>query len=278
MGAIGIERISAMNISYQFFSLDYFLDSVAEIGFTSIDLWTGYPHFLVDEDFEASARAIRKRCDERGLLVSNVTPKVIGWPLNVADRSEKIRRNAITYIERCVDAAEILGADSLQLVPGTGLHDEPVDEAWARAGESLRAIAEYATHKGKQLVLEALQIVESNLVGNRIQLKRMLDEVDSPNLGAVVDTTHMEKNGEDLDDYFSCLGDRIKRVHLNESDQLPWGEGTSPLDVYLAQLNKRDYRGPITVEICSKQHYLRPHNAMKKTYEYLSLAIGRQKA
>jgi protein FrlC len=278
MGAVGIERISVMNISYQFFSLDYFLESAARIGFRSIDLWTGYPHFLVDEDFEASARDVRKRCDERGLLVSNVTPKVIGWPLNIADSSEKIRKSAIKYIERCVDAAEILGAGSLQLVPGTGLHDQPVDEAWGRARESLRAISEYAAKAGKRLVLEALQIVESNLVGNRTQLKRMLDEVGSPNLGAVVDTTHMEKNGEDLDDYFDCLGDRIERVHLNESDQLPWGEGTSPLDVYLAQLSKRDYGGPITVEICSKQHYLRPHNAMKKAYEYLGLAIGRQKA
>lgn len=276
MNRIEMSQISAMNISYQFYSLEYFLHSVAKIGFKSVDIWTGYPHFLVDEDYEARAVVIRRQCDELGLSISNITPKVIGWPLNIADKNPKIRHSAIIYIKRCIDAAEILGAPSLQMVPGTGLYNEPVEDAWKLSRESLCTIAEYAEQKNKKLVLEPIQIFESNLVGNRLQLKKMLDEVNSPVLNAVVDTTHMEKNEESLDDYFECLGERIKRVHLNESDQLPWGEGNSPLNVYLYQLNCHQYRGPITIEICSKRHYLNPHNAMKKTYEYVMEALRQQ--
>ena len=43
MSQIRMEQISAMNISFQFYSLEYFLESVARIGFQSVDLWTGYP-------------------------------------------------------------------------------------------------------------------------------------------------------------------------------------------------------------------------------------------
>jgi len=96
--------------------------------------------------------------------------------------------------------AELLG----ELVPGTGLYDKSVEEAWARSRDSLIQIAGYASQAGKQLALEAIQIVESNLVGNKESLARMVAEMDSPALGAVVDTTHMEKNGETLDEY--CEG------------------------------------------------------------------------
>ena len=91
MSQIRMEQISAMNISFQFYSLEYFLESVARIGFQSVDLWTGYPHMLLDQDYAAQCREIRQRCDDLGLAVSNVTPKVIGWPLNIADESPKIR-------------------------------------------------------------------------------------------------------------------------------------------------------------------------------------------
>ena len=171
------------------------MESVARIGFQSVDLWTGYPHMLLDQDYAAQCREIRQRCDDLGLAVSNVTPKVIGWPLNIADESPKIRERAMDYLKRAVDASEILGAPSLQLTPGTGLYDRPREAAWERARESLRRLADFAGGAGKYLALEAIQIVESNLVNNREDLVQMLEEVDSPVLGAVVDTTHMPKTG-----------------------------------------------------------------------------------
>lgn len=276
MSKITMDQIAAMNISFQFYSLDYFLESVAKIGFRNVDLWTGYPHMLLDEDYSKQFCEIRKKCDGLGLKVANVTPKVIGWPLNIADENEKIRSRAVDYLKRAIDAAEILGAPSLQLVPGTGLYDKPVEEAWNRSRNSLIQIADYASQAGKQLALEAIQIVESNLVGDKESLARMVAEVDSPALGAVVDTTHMEKNGETLDEYFEVLGDKIKRVHLNESNQLPWGAGNAPIQVYLNQLNQAGYQGPISIEICSKPHYLQPYTSMKNTFDFISDALQRQ--
>ena len=276
MNKITMDRFAVVNILFQFYSFDYFLHSAAEIGFKKIDLWTGYPHMLLDEDWEKQCAEIRKKCDALDLQVANVMPKVIGWPLNIADEDTKIRSRAVAYLKRAIDAAEILGAPSLQLVPGTGLYDQPVEPAWQRSRESLCEVAEYAQEKGKQLALEAIQIVESNLVGNKDTLYRMVSEVNSPALGAVVDTTHMEKNGESLDEYFKLLGTQIKRIHLNESDQLPWGEGHAPLQVYLNQIRRAGYEGEFSIEICSKAHYLKPYITLKNTYDYLEDALRRQ--
>ena len=86
----------------------------------------------------------------------------------------------------------------------------------------------------------------------------------------------MEKNGESLDEYFELLGTKIKRIHLNESDQLPWGEGHAPIQVYLNQIRRAGYNGEFSIEICSRTHYLKPYITLKNTYEYLEDALRRQ--
>lgn len=276
MGRISIDQFAVVNIPYQFYSFDYFLESAAKIGFRNIDLWTGYPHMLLDETWEEQCVSIRESCDKMGLGIQNMMPKVIGWPLNIAAEEDRVRSRAVSYLKRAIDAAVVLGVPSLQLVPGTGLFDRPVEDAWKRSRDSLCQIAEYAESKGKKLTLEALQIVESNLIGDRNSLDRMLREVNSPALGAVVDTTHMEKTGESLDDYFEVLGDRIWRVHLNETDQLPWGLGHGALPVYLSQLNKWNYSGPFSLEMTCMDYYINPHAALKTSFDYLSEALSRQ--
>ncbi len=275
MGKYSMARVAAVNICFQYFSLDYFLESIAKIGFEKVDLWTGYPHMLLDGDYAAQCRRIRRRCESLGLAVDNLMPKVIGWPLNIADAEEKIRRRAVEYLKRAVDAAELLGAPTLQLVPGSGLYDHPVEDAWARSRESLSQVAEYAGSQGKRAALEAVQIYETNLVGNKDSLNRMVQEVGSPYLGAVVDTTHMAANGETLEEYFALLGNRIWRVHLNENHQLPWGEGGAPVDQYLKTLEQWGYDGNFSLEICSKPHYLNPAQAMEVSYWFLKEALLR---
>ena len=41
MKLINREQIAGMNIHYLFYSLDYFLDKQAELGFKTIELWGG---------------------------------------------------------------------------------------------------------------------------------------------------------------------------------------------------------------------------------------------
>jgi protein FrlC len=115
-----------------------------------------------------------------------------------------------------------------------------------------------------------LQIIESNLIGNRMELKKMLDDVNSPHLKAVVDTCHMAVSGESIDDYFQLLGDRISHIHFNESEQLPLGEGTLPLQSYMDQLGSHDYSGYIALEICSRKHYIDPEAALKQSLDTMN--------
>ena len=43
------EQLAGMGIHYMYYSLDYFLQSQAELGFKTIEMWCGLPHFILDD-------------------------------------------------------------------------------------------------------------------------------------------------------------------------------------------------------------------------------------
>ena len=188
MREITIDQFAVVNILFQFYSFDYFLESAAKIGFRKIDLWTGYPHMLLDNDYEKQCGEIRKKCEDMGLQIANVMPKVIGWPLNIADEDDKIRNRAVDYLKRAIDAAEILGAPSLQLVPGTGLYVRRIPygiypegnvRGSARSDRSDRGVREgcHAAHEGcadQQLVLTIFLAIINQEEGVRYTLSSFL--------------------------------------------------------------------------------------------------------
>jgi len=262
MAKIDKSRIAIMNIHYQYHPLQRFFDAMLRHEIVNIDLWAGYPHFLVSEASFQDAANLRREIERLGLKTICFTPKQGGYPLNIAAGSASVRRATLDYLLKCVDIAGELGAPMLQLLPGWGYYDENPEEARKRACEGLHRVAERAGTYGITAILEHLQIVESNLALDRYQLQSMIRETDSPHIKAVVDTCHMAVSGETLEDYFSVLGDDLAHVHFNESDQLPLGEGTLPLGSYLRELERQNYSGYLSLEICSRKHYINPDAAL----------------
>ena len=269
-------QVAVMNICYQFYPLKYFLESVKKMGVANVDIWAGYPHFVIEDGCEAEAKQMRSMCDDLGLRIICFTPKQIGLPMNIADERLVYRKKALDYLKKAVDLSDILGTNMLQIVPGSGMYNEKPEKAWEYSRESLKEISQYALSAGKVLILEPLQRIESNLINDVYALKAMLDQVGSPALQAVVDTCHMEKGHETLTKYFEVLGDHIRHIHLNESNQLPWGEGNSDINTYLSQIKEYDYKGYVTLEVCSRPHYIHADWAMSKNVGYVFEALKRQ--
>lgn len=55
------EQIAGMNIHYLFYSLDYFLDAQKELGFKTIELWGGAPHFYLDSMTYQDCKEVKKK-------------------------------------------------------------------------------------------------------------------------------------------------------------------------------------------------------------------------
>lgn len=275
MSKITMDQIGVMSVQYVHYSLEYYLDSMEKCGLKHVDLWGGIPHYCrLDYPFEQDARAklesIRKMMEERGLNVAVYTPETLSYPYSFSDPQEAVRKRTVDYFSMAMDDALVMGTNKVFLNSGCGLLDLPREESFARLVDTYKKLAAIAERKGIQLILEQLQPYESNLVLKLTDVKRVLDEVNSPALCVCVDVVAMAVAGEELKDYFEVLGtDKIKLIHFADTCHYILGDGELPLKEYLRTLEAYDYKGVVDLEINDSIYWDDPHESIVKSVEWL---------
>ena len=277
MSKITMDNFAVMSVQYVHYSLEYYLDSMVKNGLKHVDLWGGIPHYCrLDYPFAEDAKqkigSIRAMMEERGLDVSVYTPETLAYPYSFSHPEEEVR--TVDYFSMAMDDALLFGTNKVFLNSGCGLLDLPREESFARLVDTYKKIAAIAEQKGIELVLEQLQPYESNLVLNLQDIKRVLDEVDSPAMYICVDVVAMAVAGEELKDYFEVLGrERIKLIHFADTCHYILGDGELPLKDYLKTLEEYDYDGIVDLEINDSIYWDDPHESIRKSVEWLKAEL-----
>ena len=246
------EKICGMNMNFQYFSFDYFLESMDSLNMKYLELWAGAPHLYVEDMSEEDVLEVKKKIDARGMKTVFYTPEGLFYPYNLASDNDKMRQRTLDFYKKNMYAAAELGAENMLLIAGRGYYDQPVEMAWKRSAEALKELAQEAKKVGIGLVLEPLQYEEANLVWNLETTKKMLDEVGEDTLGTMIDTVQMVSSNNSIDKYFNTFGKNLRHVHLtdgNPTGHLTWGDGNLPLKDFLKDLNRNAYDGYLTLEI-----------------------------
>ena len=279
MSKITMDNFAVMSVQSVHYSLEYYLDSMVKNGLKHVDLWGGIPHYCrLDYPFAEDAKkkigSIRAMMEERGLDVSVYTPETLAYPYSFSHPEEEVRKRTVDYFSMAMDDALLFGTNKVFLNSGCGLLDLPREESFARLVDTYKKIAAIAEQKGIELVLEQLQPYESNLVLNLQDIKRVLDEVDSPAMYICVDVVAMAVAGEELKDYFEVLGrDRIKLIHFADTCHYILGDGELPLKDYLKTLEEYDYDGIVDLEINDSIYWDDPHESIRKSVEWLKAEL-----
>ena len=279
MSKITMDNFAVMSVQYVHYSLEYYLDSMVKNGLKHVDLWGGIPHYCrLDYPFAEDAKqkigSIRAMMEERGLDVSVYTPETLAYPYSFSHPEEEVRKRTVDYFSMAMDDALLFGTNNLLLNSRFGLLDLPRKESFARLVDTYKKIAAIAEQKGIELVLEQLQPYESNLVLNLQDIKRVLDEVDSPAMYICVDVVAMAVAGEELKDYFEVLGrERIKLIHFADTCHYILGDGELPLKDYLKTLEEYDYDGIVDLEINDSIYWDDPHESIRKSVEWLKAEL-----
>ncbi len=261
------EQIAGMNIHYLFYSLDYFLDAQRELGFQTIELWGGAPHFYLDSVTYQDCREVKKKITDRGLQVKVITPENCTYQYQVAAQTPELFEKSYQYFCNGLRAAAELGCPMMQTNSGWGYWNEDREEAWKRSREMLSRLADKAGELGIHLVMESLRPQESQLVVTLQDAKRMFDEVNSPNLKILIDTTAMSVQGETIDDWFDVFGEDVWHTHFIDSNpygHLAWGLGNRNLQEYLESLNRHHYKGYLGQELTEFDYFEDPVSIDRK--------------
>lgn len=251
-------RFVGANFAFQHYRFEHFLDVMNGFGFTAIELWGVAPHLDLFHEDDARVRRVRRELDEHGLSVVCFTPEQVAYPVNIASGDDTLREASVRRFRRAAEIAAALGAPYVFLTSGRGYEDEPRADAWRRSAESLSTIAEHAASVGVRCLLEPLQRVESNLVLNAADMRRMLDDVGRDDVDVVLDTVATATAGDTVAGYVETFGSRIGHVQLVDgapAGHLAWGDGSLPLGDDVDELVRLGYGGTMTFELFGDGSY-----------------------
>ena len=172
-------------------------------------------------------------------------------------------------IERChrlCEWAEELAAPYVIVGPSYQL--EPAIDAatvHARTVEALREYARVAADHGVAIAFEHHGYSRCS-INNLSSALGILDDLDTPNLGLVVDAFHFYVGGSRLEDLARLDQGRLAIVHLADVDHadrsklgkpnrvLP-GEGVLPLKALVDAVKRLGYRGAYSLELFREEYW-----------------------
>lgn len=269
LAVIHRKQLSAMGIHYLYYPLDYMLDAQAKAGFQTIELVGMAPHFLMDHTgFQATA-PVRKMAEDRGLTIGCFTPECAVYQYLMCAPDEGFHHRSMEYFKRGLEAAGQLGAAKLLTNCIGGTWDEDYERVYERAVRSLTLLAATAADYGVTIAVETVRPEESKCIITLPELKRLLGDVNHPNVKAGLDTIAMGVAGETPEEWFKTLGKDIVHTHFVDGrpyGHLVWGDGLFPLESYLDVLNKYHYEGLISQEITDFRYFEDPAAADARNY------------
>lgn len=269
---IQLSQVAAANYHYKRYSLDYFLDSVAGLGFRNIELWASGPHFHLDYFTLEDVKRLNQKIKERGLKLICLTPEQFVYPISISHPDPDYRKQSVEFFRRHIEAASILECDRVLVTTGIAYLDGDETETWKWIRDSLGEICKTAEKEGVYLPVEAFTSFTTHVFNSAADIARMIQEVGSPNLKGLADTDVMATTGKDtIHDFIRELGDDLNHVHFvdgNPGGHLVPGEGQLDMAEALKALNAIDYKGYLGLELLDRRYILDPDQAMRDSFTW----------
>ncbi len=206
---------------------------------------------------EKELLAIRRMAEDLGLRICSVGAWNL-WEHNLASEDRADADQARDIVKKQVDCAAAFGADAALVVPGwVGTPFAPgtvrYDRAYANAQEALAALAPYAGAAG---VCLAVENVWNKFLLSPLEMKRFLDEIGDPFVGAYFDVGNIIYIGYP-DQWIEILGKKhLRKIHVCDcrSEQAGLGmfvdlfEGDVDFEAVMKALRSVGYDDWMTVE------------------------------
>ena len=194
---------------------------------------------------------------DNGLAVSVCA--AMGPDRDLIHEDAGIRRSGMEYVAHCIDAAHTLGAKNV-----VGPLYSAVGRTWQQTADErqrdtdllvdqLKTLSAQARDKGVTLCVEPLNRFETSFLNLASQAIEVVDRVDSPACGLLLDTFHMNIEEKSVGEALRAAGPRVKHVHGCENDRGAPGSGHVPWTDVRDALKAIGYDGPVVIESFTSQ-------------------------
>ena len=225
-----------------------YIDKVAKIGFDILE-FQAQPLLEMTDDH---IRELRKRADAAGIRLTyslGLDPHY-----DVSSLDESIRQGGVKYLQNIIRKMAVGGGDLLSGVSyaGWGTPDGILDTKepyLEQSVKSMKEIIRVAEDCGVTYCVEAVNRFETCIINTAAEALDYVARVDSPNIGVLLDTYHMNLEEKSFADAIRLVGaDRLKSFHTGENNRTAPGRGHLPWDEIFGTLSEIGYKGPIVSE------------------------------
>ena len=172
---------------------------------------------------------------------------------DVSSMDEKVRLGGVDYLKRIVEQIGKMDGKLLSGVSYAGwgtppyiLNDKSV--LWNNSLKSMAEIIKTAEDNGVTYCVEAVNRFETCLINTAAEALAYVAEVDSPNIGVLLDTYHMNIEETNIGDAIRLVGDKLTSFHTGENNRTAPGKGHLDWDEIFGALAEIGYKGRIVSE------------------------------
>ena len=213
-----------MKLGYSMFSFSENIDLKDIFSNVSLMKYDGVEPVLSEEGYlnpsmrKGEVLEIKKMANANGLEIPSVGVWSL-WDNNPVSNDLRIRKKAEDIIERQLEFASILGANTILVIPGYthcsfAKNPEKVayDVAYDRAYELFFKLEKVAREYKVSIGIEN---VWNKFLLSPLEIRKFLDDINSEYVGAYFDVGNIMYIG-DPSDYIEILGKHIKKIHISD--------------------------------------------------------------
>lgn len=205
------KAINAWNFGGMNLNIAGMIDLSKKTGFEGFEPAFSETGELSLESSDREIREIRKYSEEAGLPLTSLASGLY-WTYPLTDNSSAVREKARETVRRQLNAAAVLGVDTILVVPGTVTPEVGYTEAYERAFDALASLADTAKDCG---VVIGIENVWNKFLVSPLETAQFIDKIGSLWVQAYFDIGNVLLYGYPQH-WIRALGSRIKKVHIKD--------------------------------------------------------------
>ena len=225
-----------------------YIRKAAEIGFDVLE-FQAQPLLEMSDDH---IRSLRREADACGIELTYS----LGLDRNydVSSLDEDVRIGGVKYLQNIIRKMEVGGGTLLSGVSyaGWGVPEGTFDTKkpyWDQSVKSMKEIIKVAEGCGVTYCVEAVNRFETCLINTAKEALAYVDEIDSKNIGVLLDTYHMNIEEDNIGDAIRLVGaEKLKSFHTGDNNRRAPGRGHINWDEVFSALADIGYTGRIVSE------------------------------
>lgn len=189
-----------------------------DAGFDGIELSLNETGELGLDCTEAELLSYRSLAEETGIQLTSLASGLY-WSYSLTSSQASVRSKAKEIVKKQLEAAAVLGVDTILVVPGAvgvdfvpGSEVVPYDAAYNYA---LEAFTELAVEAERLNVNIAIENVWNKFLLSPLEMRDFIDKVGSERVGSYFDVGNVLFSGYP-EHWINILGSRIKKVHFKD--------------------------------------------------------------